>query len=84
MAVLIWKYDLSVHNMDKYSLKFEWIRNFCQFVGMPNGYSDAMRIFALILKPVFGHLREECHLSVTLVNESCLQEDTGQECMNNI
>ena len=51
---------------------------------MSNGYSDAMGIFALILKPVFGHLREECHLSVTLVNESCLQEDTGQECMNNI
>ena len=51
---------------------------------MPNGYYDAMRIFTKILKPVFGHLRQEGHLSVIFVDESYLQGDTEQECMNNI
>ena len=51
---------------------------------MPNGYSDAMRIFTKILKPVFGHLRQEGHLSVIFVDDSYLQGDTEQECMNNI
>ena len=49
---------------------------------MPNGYSDAMRIFTKILKPVFGHLRQEGHLSVIFVDDSYLQGDTEQECIN--
>ena len=43
-----------------------------------------MRIFTKILKPVFGHLRQEGHLSVIFVDDSYLQGDTKQECMNNI
>ena len=43
-----------------------------------------MRIFTKILKPVFGHLRQEGHLSVIFVDDSYLQGDTEQECMNNI
>ena len=53
-------------------------------VGMPNRYSDAMRIFTKILKPVFGHLRQEDHLLVILADDSYLQRDTEQKCFNNI
>ena len=63
---------------------FEWTRKFCKFVGIPNVYSDAMRIFTKILKPVFGHLRQEGYLSVIFVDDSYLEGDTEQECMNNI
>ena len=49
---------------------------------MPNGYSDAMRIFTKILKSVSGHIRQEGHLSVIFVHDSYLQRDTEQECMN--
>ena len=63
---------------------FEWIQKFHKFAGMPNGYSDAMRIFTKILKPVFGHLRQEGHLSVIFVDDSYLQGDMKQECLNNI
>ena len=49
---------------------------------MSNGYSDAMSIFTKFLKPVFGHLRQEDHLSAIFVNDSYLQGDTEQECMN--
>ena len=51
---------------------------------MPNGYSDAMQIFTKILKPVFGHLRNQGHISVIFVDDSYLQGDTKHECMSNI
>ena len=43
---------------------------------MPNGYSDAMRIYTKILKPVFGHLGNQGHISVIFVDNSYLQGDT--------
>ena len=42
--------------------KFKWFQNFYKFFGMLNGYSDAMRIFTVILKPVFGYLRNQDHI----------------------
>ena len=51
---------------------------------MPNDYSDAMRIFTKILKPVFGHLRNQGHISVIFVDDSYLQGDTKHDCMDNI
>ena len=77
-------FTVPVHKLHQKFFMFEWIQKFYKFVGMPNGYSDAMRIFTKILKPVFGHLRQEGHLSVIFVDDSYLQGDTKQECMNNI
>ena len=73
-----------VHIPHQKYFKFGWFQNFCKFLGMPNGYSDAMRIFTKILKPVFGHLRNQGHISVIFVDDSYLQGDTKHECMNNI
>ena len=60
------------------------MQEFYKFIGMPNGYSDAKRIFIKILKPVFGHLRQEDLLSVIFVDDSYLLGETEQECANNI
>ena len=73
-----------VHKLHQRFFIFEWIQKFYKVVGMPNGYSDAMRIFTKMLKPVFVHLRLEGHLSVIFVDDSYLQGDTEQVCMNNI
>ena len=59
-------------------------KNFYKFLDMPNGYSDAMQIFTKILKPVFGHLHNQGHISVIFVDDSYLQGDTKHEHMNNI
>ena len=48
-------FTVSVHISHQKYFKFGWFQNFYKFLGMPNGYSDAMRIFTKILKPVFGH-----------------------------
>ena len=41
------------HSHQKY-FKFEWFRKCHKFAGMSNGYSDAMKKFTQLLKPVFG------------------------------
>ena len=51
---------------------------------MPNGYSDAMRIFTKILKPPFAQLRKMGHLSVIYVDDSYLQGETLLQCQNNV
>ena len=71
-------FTVSVHKLHQFFFfMFEWTRKFCKFVGIPNVYSDAMRIFTKILKPVFGHLRQEDHLSVMFVNDCYLHGKAG-------
>ena len=63
-------FTVPVHKLHQKKFMFEWIQKSYKFVGMPNGYSDAMRIFTKILKPVFGHLKQEGHPSVIFVDDS--------------
>ena len=77
-------FTVPVHISHQKYFKFRWFQNFYKFLGMPNGNSDAMRIFTKILKPVFGHLRNQGHVSAIFVDDSYLQGDTKHECMNNI
>ena len=46
------------HILHQKYFKFEWFNQFYKFLGMPNGYSDVMRIFTKMLKPVVGYLRK--------------------------
>ena len=65
-------------------MKFLWDGQVLASLAMPNGYSDAMRIFMKILKPPFKVLREEGHLPVVYVDDVYLQGDTSAECCKNI
>ena len=44
-------FTVPVHKLHQKCFMLQWIRKFYKFLGMPNGYSDAMRIFTKILKP---------------------------------
>ena len=77
-------FTVPVHISHQKYFKFGWFQNFYKFLGMPNDYSDAMRIFTKILKPVFGHLRNQDHFSVIFFDDYYLQGDTKHECLNNI
>ena len=72
---------INVH--DQKYLKFIWDRPYA-FAAMPNGYSDAMRVFTKILKPPFAVLRQAGHLSCVYVDDSYLQGDTYSECQQNV
>ena len=77
-------FTVPVHISHQKYFNFGWFQNFYKFLGMPNGYSDAMQIFTKILKPVFGHSRNQGHISVIFVDDSYLQGDTNNEGMNHI
>ena len=47
--------------------KFNLLRKYYQFVGLPIGDSDTIRTFKKILKPVFGCLKQEGYFSVIFV-----------------
>ena len=77
-------FTIPVHILHQKYFKYEWFNQFYKFLGMPNGYSDAIRILTKMLKPVFGYLRKQGHLSVLFIDDSYLQADTEQECIKNI
>ena len=77
-------YSVPIRASHKKYLKFMWRGDMLQFRAMPNGYCDAMRIFTKILKPVFASLREMGYESVVYVDDSLLQGDTLEECLQNV
>ena len=61
-----------------------WYQKFYKYLGMPIGYSDAMRVFIKMLKPPFGTLRKQGFTSVIFVDDSYLQGKTRGECLENV
>ena len=77
-------YTIPVAPSHQKYLKFTWEDKIYQFLVMPNGYSDAMRLFTKILKPPFAVLREQGYLSVIYVDDTLLCGETQDECLENI
>ena len=65
----------------KFSLDYNKYYN---FVCMPNGYGPAMRVFTKLLKVPFSHLRCKGHISVIYVDDSYLQGNTFDSCLQNV
>ena len=72
-------FPFPVHISQQKCFKSGWFENFYKFLSMPNGYSDAMRIFTKMLNPVFGHLQSQDHISVILFDDSYFQGYTKHE-----
>ena len=77
-------FTIPIHSDYQKFFKFIHKRIPYEFSSMPNGYSDAMRVFAKVLKPAFSYLREIGYLSVVYVDDSYLQGETFEECLQNI
>ena len=65
-------------------LRFIWKEKIYQFLAMPNGYIDAIRISNKLLKPVFASLHELGYESSVYVDDSLLLAQTCQECFDNV
>ena len=77
-------YSVPIHPSHKKYLKFMWKAKPYQFEAMPNGYLDAMRIFAKLMKPVFSTLRKMGFVSILYVDDTLLYGDTFAECKENV
>ena len=77
-------YTIPIHNGYQKYFKFMWYQKFYKYLVMPNGYSDAMRIFTKMFKRPFATLRKQCFISVIFVDDSYLQGSTRVECLENV
>ena len=77
-------YTVPIHPDHQKPLKFKWQEHCYAFRGMPNGYSEAMRVFTKLLKPPFSILRSHGYLSVVFVDDSYLQGHTFSTCEDNV
>ena len=48
---------------------FEGLEKIYKFIAMPNGVSDAMRVFTKVSKPVYAYLKQQCYMLVRLAGE---------------
>ena len=65
-------------------LKFKW-QEYCHaFRGMPNGFSETIRVFAKLRKLPFSILRSHGYLSAVFVDDSYLQGHTFSTCEDNV
>ena len=65
-------YTIPIYEPHRKYLKFMWLNKAYQFIVMPNGYVDDMRVFNKILKPLFCWLREQGFASVVYVDDNLL------------
>ena len=76
----------SIHVNESYQkfFKFNWKGKLYKYLGMPNGYGEAMRTFTKLLRVPFGILRSKGYLSVVFVDDTYLQADCRSKCLDNI
>lgn len=74
-------YTVPIHANYQKFLKFRWGGNLYQYTALPNGYSDAPRVFTKLLKPVFAQLRRLGHTVVGYIDDIYIQSDTEQGCV---
>ena len=64
-------------------LKFSWKGTYYTFTAFPNGLALCPQKFTKLLKPVYAYLRSLGNVSVAYIDDSYLQGDTNEECLQN-
>lgn len=77
-------YSVGINDSFRKYLKFEWQGILYEFTCLPNGLSSASRIFTKVLKPVFATLRKMGHSNVAYIDDSLLQSETYEQCLQNV
>lgn len=77
-------YSVTIAQSDKKYLKFSWRGKLYQFTCFTNGLAFCPRKFTKLLKPVMSTLRNLGHLSVAYIDDSYLQADTYELCVQNV
>ena len=77
-------FSVPINESHKKYLKFQFLGQFYEFQVLPNGYSDAMRLFTKLLKAPLSALRKMGFSCIIYVDDSLLKGDTFEECLHNI
>ncbi|WAR02998.1 POL-like protein, partial [Mya arenaria] len=77
-------FSIAVRSEDRKFFRFWFNGKKYQFRALVMGLTCAPRVFTKIMKPVFGTLRKQGHISTAYIDDSCLQGDTYVKCERNI
>lgn len=77
-------YNVNITVSDRKFLRFIWKGTLYQYTCLPNGLSSAPRLFTKLLKPVYASLRSKGYVSVAYIDDSYLQGETYEQCLQNI
>ncbi|WAR05312.1 hypothetical protein MAR_020681 [Mya arenaria] len=77
-------FSIAVRSEDRKFFRFWFNGKKYQFQALVMGLTSAPRVFTKIMKPVFGTLRKQGHISTAYIDDSCLQGDTYVKCESNI
>ena len=77
-------YSLPIQKCCRKFLRFVWEGVVYEYTCLPNGLSSRPRIFSKLLKPMYSALRKLGHLNVAYIDDSFLQSDTYEECVQNV
>ena len=77
-------YSIPIRKQDRKYFRFIYDGQKYQFTALVMGLATAPRVFTKILKPVFATLRAKGHISTIYIDDSCLQGQTYQSCLQNI
>ncbi|WAQ97754.1 POL-like protein [Mya arenaria] len=77
-------FSIAVRSEDRKFFRFWFNGKKYQFRALVMGLTSAPRVFTKIMKPVFGTLRKQGHISTAYIDDSCLQGDTYVKCERNI
>ena len=77
-------YSVPICEEQRKFLKFSWKGKLYKFTCFPNGLALCPRKFTKLMKPAYGYLRQQGHLSVSYIDDSYLQGDDYDDCLSNI
>jgi len=77
-------YSVAVHVRDQHLLQFKFKGKTFQFTCLPNGLSSCPRDFTKICKPIFATLRNLGVSIVGYIDDSFIQADSYDDCINNV
>ena len=77
-------YSIPVHSDHRNFLRFLWEGRLYQFTCLPNGLAEAQRKFTKLLKVPFSELRKSGFINSSYIDDSYLQGDTFEDCLENV
>jgi hypothetical protein len=77
-------YSVNIAHDDRCFLQFYWSGKTYQYTSLPNGLTTGPRIFTKLMKPVFSTLQKMGHANVGYIDDSLLQSETFDDCVENV
>lgn len=73
-------YSIPVAEEDRKFLRLRWEGQLYQYTCLPNGLAQAPRNFTKILKPIFGHLALQGHISFGYIDDTFIMGQDSPDC----